>query len=326
MAPSRGAVSGWPLGRRRRSRVTGCPPLARTVLLLLHTCYVCAAASLEGRAERAGGSAQQPVYSASLALQTGEPAAPTECSVTRRLLHALHLSSAGSSCSGGRTSHPATLRSLLNFMPPGKWDRYEPSCRSNINRINQTADVACHGNDSFRAANPGALGMCCESMNFWCGVRLDTGGPRCQTCPGTCIMTCQVLLGHSCELDLGYLCRPGGAWDCLVNCTATSQCSAGRVCYQGFCHSNPCPFTSCPAETPVCRAAADAHAVCEAPGVRTCGAADPCPAGSFCDAGVCRDPCAATACPLETPACRMRPNGTAACEALGGELTWHPRA
>lgn len=37
---------------------------------------------------------------------------------------------------------------------------------------------------------PAAKSICCNKLNFACGVRVDNGQPRCAVCPQVCIFTC----------------------------------------------------------------------------------------------------------------------------------------
>ncbi len=49
-------------------------------------------------------------------------------------------------------------------------------------------------------------------MNFVCGTRNDTGGPRCVVCPQICSSACGA--GYACDNDLAdgcFKCLPGGA-------------------------------------------------------------------------------------------------------------------
>ena len=54
-------------------------------------------------------------------------------------------------------------------------------------------------------------------LNFACGTRSDTGGPRCVVCPQMCVYTCGT--GSICDRDPAdgcFKCLPGGVVCCIA--------------------------------------------------------------------------------------------------------------
>ncbi|PSC74134.1 Tryptophan synthase alpha chain [Micractinium conductrix] len=123
---------------------------------------------------------------------------------------------------------------------------------------NDAVELTCSGG--------AAPSICCNKLNFACGTRSDTGGPRCRVCPQLCVFTCDG--AHVCGRDAAdgcFKCLPKtasttsttgsttssttstgtGTLGSALACSATRPCAAGKVCAGGACRPDPCATTTC---------------------------------------------------------------------------------
>ncbi|KAL4442754.1 hypothetical protein ABPG77_006748 [Micractinium sp. CCAP 211/92] len=98
-------------------------------------------------------------------------------------------------------------RALAQAAPSGQTLKYAP--------CNAAAELTCSGVPSTKA-------ICCNKMNFVCGTRNDTGGPRCVVCPQICSSACGA--GYACDRD-----PADGCFKCLP-ATCSPGCGAGSSC------------------------------------------------------------------------------------------------
>lgn len=68
-----------------------------------------------------------------------------------------------------------SARGLQQLQPPG--GKYAP--------CDGAKEHTCPG------LQPDLPGLCCNKATFACGVRQDSGAPRCVLCPQTCIFLCK---------------------------------------------------------------------------------------------------------------------------------------
>ena len=176
--------------------------------------------------------------------------------------------------------HPAeprpTIRAFASLLPPPPPPLQLTYPTVKYAPCNDATEHTCSGTDGS-----GSAAICCNKMNFACGVRLDTGGPRCAMCPQVCIMDC--MPGYKCGRDAN------GCFNCLPDPSGGGG---------GFIRGPPPPSPPPPSPRPPPPA--------ENRLGDTCSAAQPCPARQICAAGYCRaNPCIRFTCTADKPRCTV---------------------
>ncbi|KAL4424207.1 hypothetical protein ABPG75_001508 [Micractinium tetrahymenae] len=189
-------------------------------------------------------------------------------------------------------------RTLAQLPATGQTIKYAP--------CNAATELTCGGRPN-PTADDGSSGVpdptrpiCCNKLNFACGVRSDNGGPRCAICPQVCIFTCGI--GYDCTRDPADGCfkcmqkgsggngNGGGSGSSSTNSTG----STGGAGSEATGSSSPSPGPQTRPQT-------------------SCSASRPCPGGQICAGSVCKaDPCAVLRCPAGK-ACTLTATYAAQC-------------
>ncbi|KAL4442755.1 hypothetical protein ABPG77_006749 [Micractinium sp. CCAP 211/92] len=188
-------------------------------------------------------------------------------------------------------AHAAPLRgphrTLTELLQPAATTKYAP--------CNEATELTCGGSpDASAAGDDSGLPdpsrpICCNKLNFVCGIRGDTGGPRCAICPQVCNLMCTS--GYACARD-----PADGCFKCMIKNSTSSGSSGGSGSSNNgggsAGGSGPGPLTRPQA---------------------ACSASKPCPSGQLCAGSLCKDdPCVGFACPAGK-ACTVTAGSTAQC-------------